>query len=316
MKTKASLHRSGAFTLLELLVAMTMLTLITGMLAVVVSQISKIWRTADAHIQRQMTGRALLQFIVRDLEMAMLQTPYPAAKSPNLRFIANLPGFIPEAILNPHAIFWQAPVAMNRSKGDLAEVGYFVRWDTTSLPGVAKAQLCRFMVDPSDVDHYQIYTSTLDGLPVQWPEGGIIDRVAPATAAQDHRGWFADHVIALWVRCLDRAGNPILATADGSVLNGGYGYDSEQGYRSPALLTPWPTPLLPASVEVVLVTVDARTAMRIATPIVATPTSPMVLWGSEDQAGSLAHFLAGIPPEIRSGVEVFSTRVSLKNANP
>jgi len=301
-----------AFSLLEILVAMVILALIVIALAAISTEAGRIWKMTEALNQRRSTGRALLQFIARDLEMAVRQLPYPQSNAPNLHFVANEPSLIPTTLLNPHAAFWQAPVAADRSKGDLAEIGYFVRWDTTTQPGTAKAQLCRFFVDPADDTHYRVYSSDEDGKPVNWLESATINQVAPATAPHGYRGWFADNVIALWLRCLDKHGDPILKTAAGTSLNGGCGFDSRQGFEITSTGLKQTGPALPTSVEVVLVTVDDHLAKKITAPLLASPGSPENFWKDRTTTGSLAHFVAGLPPEIRPGVQVFSTRVVLK----
>lgn len=319
MKSNPASRNQRAFTLLEILVATAILALIVVILAALVSEAGRIWAASEAQSQRRSTGRALLQFIARDLEMATIPNLYPTLNSThstnaNLQFAVSLPSVMPANVLNPHAAFWQAPVAANRSRGDLATVGYFVRWDTQSQPGTAKAQLCRLAVDPADPALYLVYSNRVDGTPADWFDAATLDAAAPATAAGEYRGWFADNVIALWLRCLDRQGKPILNTAVGTTLNGGYGFDSRQGYENPSNGVKQPAPALPASVEIALVTVDARTAKRIQTPIMASPNSPANFGKDQTTPGSLAYFVANLPAEIKSGVQVFSTRVYLKNS--
>jgi len=305
-----------AFTLLEVLVALAILALMVVALASMASEASRMWSSAEAKNQRRSTGRALLQFMARDLEMAVVPNLYPSTNPANLQFVASLPTVMPAAVLNPHAAFWQAPIAANRSRGDLAQIGYFVRWDTTSQPGTAKAQLCRFFVDPAETTNYQIYSREADDTPTDWLTASTLDQVAPATEAGEYRGWFADNVIALWILCIDSQDRPILKTAAGVTLNGGYGFDSRQGYENPSAGREQLPSALPASVEISLVTVDSRTARRIQAPISAAPGSPANFHKDQNTPGSLAHFIANLPTEIRAGVQVFSTRVYLKNAPP
>lgn len=316
MKNKHT-HRSlTAFSLLEIVVATAILALIVVVLAALSSHATRIWTATDAQNQRRATGRTLIQFIARDLEMATLAGSYPASgnNAANLQFVASDPTLIPAELLNPHAAFWQAPIAADRTRGDIAEIGYFVRWDTVSEPGTAKAQLCRFLVDPSDTKNYLIYSNQTNGNPASWLQTSILDQVAPATAAEDYRGWFADNVIAFWFRCLDSQGRPILKTASGHALNGGYGFDSGQGYENPTTGRKHAAPALPASVEIALVTVDSRTARRISAPLPAFPNSPENFSKDQSTAGSVAFYVANLPEEIKPGVQVFSTRIFLRNS--
>ena len=271
----------------------------------------------------------MLQFMVRDLELAAIQSSYPSAtNSANLQFVANLPTnpsnntTIPADLLNPHAAFWQAPVANDKTRGDLAEVGYFVRWDT-SQADVAKATLCRFFAQPGSTN-YLIYDS-VGGAAVNWLAPGTIGSVAPATKSKNFKGWFADNVIALWIRCLDSNGDPILANSQGTSFGNGYGFDSRQGYRYTNTATTVVTkrvPALPTAVDIALVTVDPRTAAKI-TPTVA--ASIQALYASintpdnfgrdKSVPGSVAFFMDKLPEQIKSGAQVFTTRAYLNNSS-
>src|ERR1043165_9627684 len=74
-------QRRRAFTLPELLVASTILSIIVVTLAGIASQAGRMWTDVNAQNQRRSTGRAMLQFIARDLEMATLQTSAASSAS-------------------------------------------------------------------------------------------------------------------------------------------------------------------------------------------------------------------------------------------
>ncbi|CAN5383992.1 hypothetical protein BH09VER1_BH09VER1_07250 [soil metagenome] len=306
----------GAFTLIELLVAMAVFSLIVIAMVGVVSQVGKLWQHGEGQNQRRANGRAMLQFIARELQAATLPVSAPSLVSAttsskaNLQMVANLPAnsdnstIIPSSVLNPHAIFWQAPIARDGPAGDLPCIGYFLRWDTTTRPGVALGRLCRYYVKPSDAA-YLIYTQQ-GGEPANWLSN--IDTVAPGSDS-GYRGWFADNVIAFWVRCLDGAGQPITQTASGQSLNGGYGFDSRQGYTDSAQKVHKPN-ALPAAVEIALVTVDASAALRIAAPINVQATDPAIFY--ED----IQTFMNALPSSVKSGAQLYSTKVYLQNSTP
>jgi hypothetical protein len=262
--------------------------------------------------------------MTRELEAATLQAPFPTfpipANTPNLQFIANLPSntvnatVIPGNCLNPHGLFWQAPVASHTSRGNMAEIGYFVRWDT-SQPGSARATLCRFQVDPADASgnknaNYNLYDlNSTTGQPANWLVP--IPTVAPAVAPS-YQGWFADNVIALWVRCLDSQNQPITENAAGTQLNFGYGFDSRQGYTDSQGLI-HPAPALPYAVEIAIVAVDSRTALKIQTPLVAVTTTPGDFDKGSGTSGSVAYFMNNLPATIKPGAELFTTQIILRN---
>lgn len=306
--------RAGqAFTLIELLVSTAVFCLMVVVLVAMVSQAGNIWRRGESQNQRRSAGRVLLQNISRELQQAALPVDLPfnsGTNAPaNLQFIANVSAnpsngtVIPTAYLNPHAIFWQAPIAQNSSQGDLASVGYFVKWDTASTP--VKAQLCRYYAQPASTGSYQIYQQS-GGSPANWLAN--IATVAPASST-NLQGWFADDVIAFWVRCLDKNGQPIKQTASGQVLNSGFGFDSRQGFKDSAGNIHL-GPALPAAVEIAMVTLDHATAGRLTSAIQVTPVSP------DTFHADIAAFVSNLAPNIKTGVQVFSTTVFLQGYQP
>jgi len=298
------------FTLLEILVATVILAGMVVLLASVAHQVSDLWRRVEAENQRRDAARVLLHFLAR--ELAMASHPVPAAPAAtggdNLQLIVNLPatadnpGGIPAAFCSPHAIFYQSPVAQNTSRGEIAEVGYFIQWDTAQ-PGKALPRLCRLFVEPTDTSHYLVYTPGGN-----WPSAAAT--VATATAPT-YRGWLSDNVIALWIRCLDASGQPITQNAAGETLNSGYGFDSRQGYRDPSSGTVHLAPALPPCVEIALVVADSRTVANIKTPLIPTVTTPADFGKDAATPGSILYFMEHLPPEIKAGVRLFSTRVFL-----
>lgn len=305
-----------AFTLLELLVAMAVLVLLLMLLASVANHAGRTWQEMNAGNERRIAARAVLRFMANELRAASQPLPMPGAGSAaaNLQMIASLPTndanatAVPAALLHPHALFWQAPLAQNASFGDIASTGYFVRWDT-SQPGLARPVLCRFFSSPEDASHFLIYQSE-NGSAADWLS--VHSSVAPATAPE-YRGWLSDHVIALWIRFLDRDGQPITRNAAGKVMNHGYGFDSRQGYRTAAGIV-HPGPALPPCVEIALVVVDSRTAAKITTPLVPQTTTPADFDKSADTPGSVRYFADHLAPEIKAGAQVFFTRVFLPSS--
>jgi len=302
-----------AFTLLEVLVATAVLSIIVVLLASFASQASNIWKDVSSNNQQRSAARVLLQYMARELQAVKKPLPMPTAAqaNANLQMIASLSSnsdndtVIPSDNLYPHALFWQVPVAQNTSKGNIASVGYFIRWDTSSHPGHAKPILCRFFVGPSDAADFQIYNQT--GTEAQnWLS--VLPTVAPATAPA-YLGWMGDNVIGLWIRFLDTDGQPITKNAAGTTLN--YGFDSRQGYRSPATGQVHPGPAYPPSVEISLVVVDSRTLAKIQTPPTYTQTTPADFDKDESTVGSVRYFVNQLPKEIKAGAKIFSTRVYL-----
>ncbi len=212
-----------AFTLVELLVAVALLAFVSLILVGLASQGGKMWALAESQNQHRQRARAMLEFMVAEMREAVL--PLDNSR-PSLQFVIN-PSNLDAKFLNRDAVFWQAPIATDESRGDLAEIGYFVRWDGT------QANLCRFSLDPSDPD-YRIYKN-----PETWLSDALLDAAAPGDKAGKYRGLFLENVIGMWVKAYQK---------DGTAYSG----DSRTAL------------LLPAYVEISLVLLDGVSAKRVA----------------------------------------------------
>ena len=111
--------------------SIVILTMLVAMLAGIFHQVSTTWVQGEGNIERRRGARALTDYIGVELQGAMLPAEGGAVlpgKS-NLQFLINPPpGQVPDDCRNADAIFWQAPLATETSFGEIAEIGYFVRW--------------------------------------------------------------------------------------------------------------------------------------------------------------------------------------------
>jgi uncharacterized protein (TIGR02599 family) len=261
-KDRVARAGSAAFTLVELLVATAVLGVLIVLLAQVMSMVSDAWSGGTGRAERQQNGRALVDFIGRELRATALPVdPKSNGVVPDLQFVVN-PSAVPEKYRQPHAIFWQAPIATDTSKGSMAEIGYFVRWDDTRTP--PRAMLCRMFVNPGAVQH-KVYDN------LTWLSEDVLKELAPADQLTGYRGLFAENVIGFWARCLDSTGNVI------SQSGGDRGtYDSRKDYVDTSFDAGGATvnitrraPVLPASVEISLLMLDSRAASTITTATMA-----------------------------------------------
>lgn len=244
--------------MLELLVAMAVLSIMIGLLATVAGGVSSAWSDSIDRGDRGMNARAIADFIRADLAGASL--PLNQGSQDNLQFILN-PSHLSSEYSNGDALFWQAPIATNRGLGEMAEVGYFVRW--TESKGRPVPMLCRFFVNPAVSDssgtpapnpHYLIYSA-----PAGWLSDNLVDTVAPGLkaegASQSYEGLFAENVAAIWFRCLDSQGRAFSRNFDSRV-------GQEDSYRDPVtgqrLLR-----RLPSSVQVSFVLLPPRVSRRL-----------------------------------------------------
>ena len=221
----------GGFTLVELLVAGAIFLLLLGLLLSIVSHITQIWQQTEGQRIRQQVMRLALDRISRDLQGLQLQRSTNETNS--FQFVIN--PAIASDLLNPQAAFWQTTLTGDTSRGDVAEVGYFVR--LVSASNHVRGELCRIEVPPTAADSFFAD-------PQHWLTMSKIDSYAPPSGANSTnplKGILADHVIGLWI-------TPYQGTNALSLP-----YDSRTGSR-------------PTSVEVALAVIDPRTAQRVGNP--------------------------------------------------
>lgn len=285
---------AAGFSMLEVLVAMAVLSVLVVVLASVLDLASSNWIDGSSRTERRKGGRAVTAFMQKELAAAMLPIDRFASKTtPNLQFVVNPPGVTDR---HASAIFFQAPLATDASSGDILALGYFIRW--TRENGRPKAILCRLAVDQSTAD-FRVYED------LNWLSAAYLDAQAPADSANDYRGFFVDNVIGLWIRCLDR---------DGAVLAGAtQTFDSRTAATDLAFLDPNVNPgehVLPASVEISLVAIDGRTADRL------TDADQAEIISAVDAAENADDFVRSpsLPEVLRRTATAYTTRTSMENA--
>jgi len=275
-------------TLIELMVAMAVLSVLVVMLVQVLNNTGSAWTAGQAQTERRGAARVLADSVARDLQTALM--PMDTADPTTLQFVLN-PAGVPAPYRNSDALFWQTPIATDASRGDVAEVGYFLKWDTTTKPGIACPQFCRFFVNPTDAN-YLIYKQ-----PSSWLSGTILDAVAPGNnvGGNAYRGLFAENVIGFWARCYVPNTNTTDPTQTGKLILSTGPYDSRVKKA------------LPRSVKISLVIVDSRALPKLkAIPDYSTAGSA----GEPD----LQNFIANLPNGVRQACQSYSTEIFLQNA--
>ena len=278
------------FSLLEILVAIALFIFMTVILVSIAGSLSGLWQRGIAHNDRRSAAMSVFNRMTRDLHHATLPTDPGAG---HLQFVIN-PSGVSSAYRLPQAAFWQAPVAADRSHGDMAVVGYFVQWVNDPQGPVPK--LCRVLVDSTN------YRSSK---PSTWINDALIASNAPASRSSNYLGQLAENVLGIWMRPLDQNRQPI-------AMSGG-SYDSTAGYsvtltNNAGLSSSHVfSNSLPASLEVAIVTVDGRTARKLTgteKPGAATAN----IWND------VSTFLSNLPPMIQQGAQVHSTTIDLVSA--
>jgi hypothetical protein len=242
----------------------------------VFNQFSRAWVSGEGRIEDRRGSRNLADFIGTELRGAVLpvETVTPVGKG-NLQFLINPPvKQLPEDYRNADSIFWQAPIATDASFGDLAEVGYFVKW-LTRTNGTVQPVLCRFFVNPSLADaenpnvrvknpNFLIYSPTS---PDAWLSEDLIKEVAPATSDKGYAGLFAENVVGLWVRSygLDGAELPKVAATPPRTFDSRKGYSLDFKYTDAAgkPQTRKEQRYLPAVVQISVAQLDSHYSARL-----------------------------------------------------
>lgn len=191
----AAFRRKGgaAFTLIELLVATSVLALLVVLLSSMLSSALDAWRRGRSQSELRENARSVIELMTSELRQVVL--PPDPTDANNLEFVINSPKL--DARFNHRdTIFWQAPVAGSREKGDLAVVGYFIRQTGT------RYDLCRAFVNPGE-PFYMIYSD-----PADWLSDEMLDGVAPADEVSFLKGLVLENVPGMWVTAYQDATTP------------------------------------------------------------------------------------------------------------
>lgn len=130
MKSSASIFlRQQAFTLLELLVSITLLTVLVVMLMSMVDNATKLWRANENRVESYREARAALNLMVTDLRSIYAGT--------NTNWFQTNASADFAAVPEDGQIFFitalPASAQDTNSRSDLCEVGYFLRYGRSSL---------------------------------------------------------------------------------------------------------------------------------------------------------------------------------------
>lgn len=273
-------ERGGAFTLVEILVSITVLVLLMALLLGITDQSSRVWQVTESSHNRRQVARILLETITRDLEASVFPL-IPGANNTSLQFVLNPPGLT--GVSARDAVFWQAALPGDGTDSDVSEVGYFVRWlDDGPASHPNHPILCRFQMPASNAA--SIFANP--GATAAWLNNDVLTSSAPGTTVSNYQGMLADNVLALWVTLYDASAKPIPTP-----------------FNSIVAVTP-----RPAFAEIALVLIDPATAQRLTAPVASAITAG---YG----AASVDLFAAALPPAIQKGVEIFRTRVTLEAAH-
>lgn len=304
MKGKFSVK---AFTLVELLVAMAVLSVLAVFLSLLLGGVSRAWTSGEQQVESFQNGRAILDLMTREVAQAAI--------SPRLQLIQNpvLPSGAGQRA-NSDSLFWQAPLSTTAS-GSLSEIGYFLN---------DAYELKRFFVPPTSPD-YAIYSNPPTATAAPWlttPFPSITE--FDAVTSTISRG-----VLAVWIRCIGVNGVavPWFNIRSPEAPSGSRIRYNSAGRFQPAIAAQTPPPgssswpytasttvqahRLPKGIEITVVTLDRRTLQR-------NPAIPSIPASADpDQIrGAIGTFNDQLVAAGVSTARTFTTQVNLANGSP
>jgi type II secretory pathway pseudopilin PulG len=282
---RSGVRRSApAFTLVELLVSMALLTFLMLVLAGVTESASRAWREGQSRTETFQSARTSLEIVARELAPAIVDTRMQFVVAPgSILTDAGAANVAP----NTPALLWMAPLG---EQGSLRCVGYYLYRDDArkfhrlkrifiAPPTAAKpSPYFPRMVNTSNPRDPELHTSPTDA---QWFtrswEAAAFDE-ENANNAQAVVSSAADGVVAFWVQCLDALGNPVPLLSQSSIHPKSELHYNSAAYFQAATSTPFdggnsfqylaasPQAMkanrVPAAVDLTIVTIDSRSLAR------------------------------------------------------
>lgn len=322
-----------AFTLVELLIATTILSLLVVFTASLLSAVSNTWVSSEQQVETFQGGRAILNLIAQDLSQAVISDRLQFIQTADPSSLARLLPSGTVQVANSDSLFWQGIVASD-SFGNINEIGYYLTQRTDSS-GIEHFELKRFFVPPQNpylpsgsppaqnpayhlFDPFAvIYNTSSSGIMPPWLNlsGTNLDPSHLRTDFDYSSSIVSDGVLGLWIRCIDRNGGfiPWLSTADSAAspirFNSTAHFQPAVPGQSFAYTDPASTAqanCLPSAVEVTILILDSRTLQR-------KPSIPPIrAFNSPDEIpGSITALGQDLATDNIRSFRTFSTRVEL-----
>ncbi|MEY2480537.1 MAG: hypothetical protein QOI04_1464 [Verrucomicrobiota bacterium] len=255
-------RKHHSFTLVELLIAIAIFSLVIVLISSLLSGINKTWVSGEQRVESYQNGRAILNLMARDLKSAVVSSTLQFIENPPLGSVEQLPW---NQRRNSSAIFWQSAL-QSGAAGNICEVGYYID---------KNYRLQRFFVPPDNAN-YNIFATAPSALGAAW-----VTNFDPVTQPALF-SVVSDGVLGMWVRCMDRNGEAIPWYQSSGIL-----YNSAASFQ-PAPPGASPSPgfkytnaantarahLLPYSVEITIVMLDKKALARPGLVIPGLPQDP------------------------------------------
>lgn len=262
-----------AFTLIEMLTAVAVLTLMMSICFAVVGQVTGVWKQTSQKIEAFQGARMAFETLTRHLSHATLNTyldydnptsPQNYLRKSELRYLSAPAGVagIPGTVNTGQAIFFQAPAHytnQNTTYGGLESLlntcGYYISFTTNNLPAHVTApnppryRLMQLLVPTEQADSVYPYSANSTSDWATWfaSKSWFANYTTLATPV-------ADNIIALIIRAQD----PASTTPD---ITTNYTYDTTLN------ASVYPQPVwanqLPPVLQVTLIAIDEASALRL-----------------------------------------------------
>ncbi|HSI83815.1 MAG: Verru_Chthon cassette protein C [Candidatus Methylacidiphilales bacterium] len=281
----ASYCRCRAFTLVEMLVTLSVLSILLLVIFSIINQTSSMWTRTSRNVKQFQSARVAFQTLTRLLSEATLNTYYGVTyaggkptrydRASDLHFVSGTPlatGL--NAASGPgsqisHAVFFQAPLGntdlpakYGRLDSLLCVCGFYIQYAQEAgrptfleaMPSVpTKAWRFRLMQLVQPTESFPVYSNTTGN--------GWIKNMMTAPAAGTWVHEIADNVVALVIM-------PVDPTPAATSIAPNFDYDTRINGAIPAQM-PGTLAQLPPVVEVVMVVIDEKSLLKLGNP--ATP---------------------------------------------
>ncbi len=332
----SSVPGRAGFTVIELLVSFTVLSILMILLLGVLTPVSRSWSEAERRVESHQRARGALELLARELTPAVVDTRMQFVVMPGQQLAtAGAMGIAP----NSPSLVWMAPLG---DDGELRCVGYYLYRDQAR----GFYRLKRIFIRPRLVDDPEKRNPYFPRLVNHANTRDLSMRTDPVSAKWFLERWdekafaeedlandraivstVADGVVGFWVQCHDLLGNPVPWLSEATRHPRSPLIYNSSAYFQMATTTPFDsgkstqylaeTPQVmkanrvPAEIEFSLVVVDESVSLReYAVPVMA---NVLDRDGALDMEASVRDFLERLEEEGIDRSEVFTTRVKLVN---
>jgi type II secretory pathway pseudopilin PulG len=329
------LRSTPAFTLVELLVSVALLTFLMLVLAGVTESASRAWREGQSRTETFQSARTSLEIIARELAPALVDTRMQFVVAPDSVLTQAEAAHVTP---NTPVLLWMAPLGED---GALRCVGYYLYRDEArkfhrlkrifiAPPTTAKpSPYFPRMINPNNPRDPELRTSPTDAkwFTRSWKAETFDEENAHNAEAVVSSA--ADGVVAFWVQCIDALGNPVPLLSKSSTHPTSELQYNSAAYFQAATTAPFdggnsfqylaasPQAMkanrVPAAIDLTIVTIDSRSLARGL--MIPAQVNSYDAKGALDVEASVRQFDALLRQNGIYQARTFSTRAKLVNGS-